>query len=147
VESLIAVRRARLWAKEPSMRTWISVLCRWMPAFRRGTLVKNTKACLMRRSVSSAVNSIQRSSRGSKTLQRTVQQAIHHKRLTTGKMTQSHRWCEYCQYALQRGCALLPDSSLDYPEYSKSLSWLMRILVGGWCSRSRLARLGRLDEQ
>jgi hypothetical protein len=60
---------------------------------------------------------------------------------------QSHTWQEYCQYALQSGSALLRDSSLDFPEYSKSLSWLMRIRVGGWSSCSRLARIGILDEQ
>ncbi|KAK4524638.1 hypothetical protein GAYE_SCF05G2539 [Galdieria yellowstonensis] len=112
VESLIAGRRARLWAKGPSMRTWISQLCQWIPTFRKG---------------SSAV--------------------IHHKWLTTGKMTQTNTWQEYCQYALQSGSALLCDSSLDYPEYSKSLSWLMRICAGGWCSCSRLTRMGILDEQ
>ncbi|KAK4524316.1 hypothetical protein GAYE_SCF03G2215 [Galdieria yellowstonensis] len=127
VESLIAGRRARLWAKGPSMRTWISQLCQWIPTFRKG---------------SSAVREIERSPRGFKALQRAVQQVIHQKWLTTGKMTQTNTWKEYCQYALQSGSALLRDSSLDYPEYSKSLSWLMRIRVGGWSSCSRLARIG-----
>ncbi|KAK4528925.1 hypothetical protein GAYE_SCF66G6873 [Galdieria yellowstonensis] len=125
-------RRARLWAKGPSMRTWISQLCQWIPTFRKG---------------SSAVREIERSPRGSKTLQRAVQQVIHHKWLTTGKMTQTNTWHEYCQYALHNGSALLRDSSLHFPEYSKSLSWLMRIRVGGWSSCSRLARIGILDEQ
>ncbi|KAK4527684.1 hypothetical protein GAYE_SCF43G5610 [Galdieria yellowstonensis] len=147
VESLIAGRRARLWAKGPSMRTWISQLCQWIPTFRKGTWVKNTKAWLLRRLGSSAVREIERSPRGSKALQRAVQQVIHQKWLTTGKMTQTNTWKEYCQYALQSGSALLRDSSLDYPEYSKSLSWLMRIRVGGWSSCSRLARIGILDEQ
>ncbi|KAK4522490.1 hypothetical protein GAYE_PCTG10G0380 [Galdieria yellowstonensis] len=147
VESLIAGRRARLWAKGPSMRTWISQLCQWIPTFRKGTWVKNTKAWLLRRLGSSAVREIERSPRGSKALQRAVQQVIHHKWLTTGKMTQTNTWQQYCQYALQNGSALLRDSSLDYPEYSKSLSWLMRIRVGGWSSCSRLARMGILDEQ
>jgi len=62
-------------------------------------------------------------------------------------MTQTNTWHEYCQYALHNGSALLRDSSLDFPEYSKSLSWLMRIRVGGWSSCSRLARIGILDEQ
>jgi len=62
-------------------------------------------------------------------------------------MTQTNTWHEYCQYALESGSALLRDSSLDFPEYSKSLSWLMRIRVGGWSSCSRLARIGILDEQ
>ncbi|KAK4524492.1 hypothetical protein GAYE_SCF03G2393 [Galdieria yellowstonensis] len=133
VESLIAGRRARLWAKSPAMLTWISHLCQWIPTFGEGTC--------------SAAGEFERSPRGSKTLQRAVQQVIHHKWLTTGKMTQPHTWQEYCQYALQSGSALLSDSSLDYPEYSKSLSWLMRIRVGGWSSCSRLARIGILDEQ
>ncbi|KAK4522225.1 hypothetical protein GAYE_HPEPCTG121G0104 [Galdieria yellowstonensis] len=98
-------------------------------------------------SESLAVREIERSPRGSKTLQRTVQQVIHHKWLTTGKMTQTNTWQEYCKYALQNGSAMLRDSSLDFPEYSKSLSWLMRIRVGGWSSCSRLARIGILDEQ
>jgi hypothetical protein len=76
-----------------------------------------------------------------------VQQVIHHKWLTTGKMTQTDTWQEYFQYALHSGNALLRDSSLHFPEYSKSLSWLMRIRVGGWSSCSRLARIGILDEQ
>ncbi|KAK4529001.1 hypothetical protein GAYE_SCF68G6951 [Galdieria yellowstonensis] len=87
------------------------------------------------------------SPRGSKTLQPAVQQLIHHKWLTTGKMTQTNTSQEYCQYALQSGSALLRDSSLDFPEYSKSLSWLMRIRVGGWSSWSRFARIGIFDEQ
>ncbi|KAK4525696.1 hypothetical protein GAYE_SCF15G3605 [Galdieria yellowstonensis] len=132
VESLIAGRRAHLWAKGPSMRTWISQLCQWIPTFRKG---------------SSAVGEIERSPRGSKALQRAVQQVIHHKWLTTGKMTQTNTWQEYCQYALQSGSAFLGDSSLHFPEYSKSLSWLMRIRVGGWSSCSRLARIGIFDEQ
>ncbi|KAK4524917.1 hypothetical protein GAYE_SCF06G2820 [Galdieria yellowstonensis] len=37
VESLKAGRQARLWAKGSSMRTWISFLCRWIPALRKGT--------------------------------------------------------------------------------------------------------------
>ncbi|KAK4527526.1 hypothetical protein GAYE_SCF41G5449 [Galdieria yellowstonensis] len=147
MESLIAGRRARLWAKGPSMRTWISQLCQWIPTFRKGTWVKNTKAWLLRRLGSSAVREIERSPRGSKALQRAVQQVIHHKWLTTGKMTQTNTWQEYCQYVLHNGSALLRDSSLDFPEYSKSLSWLMRIRVGGWSSCSRLARIGILDEQ
>jgi len=147
VESSIAGRRARLWAKGPSMRTWIRQLCQWIPTFRKGTLVKNTKAWLLRRLGSSAEREIERSPRGSKALQRAVQQVIHHKWLTTGKMTQTNTWQQYCQYALQSGSALLRDSSLDFPEYSKSLSWLMRIRVGGWSSCSRLARIGILDEQ
>jgi len=147
VESLIAGRRARLWAKGPIMRTWISQLCQWIPTFRKGTWVKNTKAWLLRRLGSSAVGEIERSLRGSKTLQRAVQQVIHHKWLTTGKMTQTNTWQQYCQYALQSGSALLRDSSLDFPEYSKSLAWLMRIRVGGWSSCSRIARIGILDEQ
>ncbi|KAK4528474.1 hypothetical protein GAYE_SCF59G6417 [Galdieria yellowstonensis] len=129
------------------MRTWISQLCQWIPTFRKGTWVKNTKAWLLRRLGSLAVREIERSPRGSKTLQRAVQQVIHHKWLTTGKMTQTNTWHEYCQYALHNGSALLRDSSLDFPEYSKSLSWLMRIRVGGWSSCSRLARMGILDEQ
>ncbi|KAK4527599.1 hypothetical protein GAYE_SCF41G5522 [Galdieria yellowstonensis] len=144
---VVAGRRARLWAKGPSMRTWIRQLCQWIPTFRKGTWVKNTKAWLLRRLGSSAVREIERSPRGSKALQRTVQQVIHQKWLTTGKMTQTNTWQEYCQYALQSGSALLRDSSLDFPEYSKSLSWLMRIRVGGWSSCSRLARIGILDEQ
>ncbi|KAK4528871.1 hypothetical protein GAYE_SCF65G6819 [Galdieria yellowstonensis] len=124
-------RGARLWAKGSSMRTW----------------VKNTKAWLLRRLGSSAVGEIEMSPRGSKTLQRAVQQVIHHKWLTTGKTTQSHTWQEYCQYALQSRSALLHDGSLHFPEYSKSLQWLMRIRVGGWSSCSRLARIGILDEQ
>ncbi|KAK4528247.1 hypothetical protein GAYE_SCF54G6182 [Galdieria yellowstonensis] len=123
--------RARLWAKGSSMRRW----------------VKNTKAWLLRRLGSSAAGEFERSPRGSKTLQRAVQQVIHQKWLTTGKMTQTNTWKEYCQYALQSGSALLRDSSLDFPEFSKSLSWLMRIRVGGWSSCSRLARIGILDEQ
>ncbi|KAK4523986.1 hypothetical protein GAYE_SCF01G2059 [Galdieria yellowstonensis] len=43
VESLIAGRWARLWAKGPSMRTWISQLCQWIPTFRKGTWVKIPK--------------------------------------------------------------------------------------------------------
>jgi len=115
VESVVAGRGARLWAKGPSMRKWISVLCRWIPTFRKGTWLKNTKAWLRKRLGSSAVNPIQRSSRGSKALQRTVQQVIHSKWLSTGKVTQSHTWHEYCQYALQIGSALLRDRSFDYP--------------------------------
>jgi hypothetical protein len=169
VESLIAGRRARLWAKGPSMRTWISHLCQWIPTFRKGTWVTNTKAWWLRRFGSSEAGEIEMSPgtnetriayfetkgfgifqtcqffpRGSKTLQPAVQQVIHHKWLTTGKMTQSHTWQEYFQYALQSGSALLRDSSLDF---SKSLQWLMRIRVGGWSSCSRLARIGRFDEQ
>ena len=34
VESVVAGRGARLWAKGPSMRKWISVLCRWIHTFR-----------------------------------------------------------------------------------------------------------------
>ncbi|KAK4524493.1 hypothetical protein GAYE_SCF04G2394 [Galdieria yellowstonensis] len=131
----------------PSMRTWICQLCQWIPTFRKGTWVKNTKAWLLRRLGSSAVREIERSPRGSKALQRAVQQVIHQKWLTTGKMTQTNTWKEYCQYALQSGSALLRDNSLDFPEYSKRLSWLMRIRVGGWSSCSRLARIGILDEQ
>jgi len=74
VESLIAGRRALLWAKGPSMRTWIRQLCQWIPTFRKGTWVKNTKTWLLRRLGSSAVGEIERSLRGSKTLQRAVQQ-------------------------------------------------------------------------
>ncbi|KAK4527944.1 hypothetical protein GAYE_SCF46G5877 [Galdieria yellowstonensis] len=118
-----------------------------MPTFRKGTWVKNTKAWLLRRLGSSAVGEIERSPRGSKTLQRAVQQVTHYKWLTTGKMTQSRTRCEYCQYALQNGGALLRDSSLDFPEYSKSLQWLMRIRVGVWSSCSRLDRMCILDEQ
>ncbi|KAK4526320.1 hypothetical protein GAYE_SCF23G4234 [Galdieria yellowstonensis] len=114
------------------MRTWIRHLCQWIPTFRKG---------------SSAVREIEMSPRGSKTLQPEVQQVIHHKWLATGKMTQTNTWQEYCQYALHNGSALLRDSSLHFPEYSKSLSWLMRIRVGGWSSCSRLARIGILDEQ
>jgi len=62
-------------------------------------------------------------------------------------MTQPHTWNEYGQYALQDGSALLRDSSLDYPEYSNSLQWPMRIRVGGWSSCSRLARIGIFDQQ
>ncbi|KAK4527103.1 hypothetical protein GAYE_SCF34G5026 [Galdieria yellowstonensis] len=147
VESLIAGRRARLWAKSPAMRTWISHLCQWIPTFGEGTWVENIKAWLLRRLGSSAVGEIEMSPRGSKTLQRAVQQVIHHKWLTTGKMTQPHTWQEYCQYALQSGSALLRDSSLHFPEYSKSLQWLLRMRVGGWSSCSRLARIGILDKQ
>jgi hypothetical protein len=121
VESLIARRRARLWAKGPSMCTWISHLCQWIPTLRKVTWVKNTKAWLLRRFGSSAVGEIERSPRGFKTLQRAVQQVIDHKWLITGKMTQSNKWQEYCHYALQNSGALLRDSSLNYPEYSKSL--------------------------
>jgi len=33
MKSLRKGRRASLWARGPSMRTWISVLCRWIPTF------------------------------------------------------------------------------------------------------------------
>ncbi|KAK4528246.1 hypothetical protein GAYE_SCF53G6181 [Galdieria yellowstonensis] len=79
LESVIAGRRALLWARGPSMRTWIRQLCQWIPTFRKGTWVKNTKAWLLRRLGSSAVREIERSPRGSKALQRAVQQVIHHK--------------------------------------------------------------------
>ncbi|KAK4526603.1 hypothetical protein GAYE_SCF25G4519 [Galdieria yellowstonensis] len=94
MKSLIKGRRARLWAKEPTISTWISVLCRWIPAFRRGTLAKSIKPWLMRRLVGSAVNSIQLSNRCSKTLRE-----VFRKWLTTGKMTQPHTWREYRQLA------------------------------------------------
>ncbi|KAK4522382.1 hypothetical protein GAYE_HTGSCF06PCTG21G0263 [Galdieria yellowstonensis] len=76
----------------------------------------------MRRLVSSAVNSIQLSNRGSKTVRE-----VFRKWLTTGKMTQRHTWREYRQYALQNGGALLR----DYLEYSKGLQWLLLLRVGG----------------
>jgi len=67
--------------------------------------------------------------------------------LSTGNTTLSHTWCEYCQFALQIGIALLRDRSFDHPSYSKILQLLMRICAGGWCSCSRLANIGILDEE
>ncbi|KAK4528174.1 hypothetical protein GAYE_SCF51G6109 [Galdieria yellowstonensis] len=38
-------------------------------------------------------------------------------------------------------------ASFDHPSYSKILQLLMRICAGDWCSCSRLARIGILDEE
>jgi len=87
-----------------SLDTYISE--RHMGEKYQGMVEENVK--------SSAVNPIQRSSRGSMALQRTLQQVIYSKWLTTGKMTQSHTRREYCQCALQIGSAWLRDRSFDY---------------------------------
>ncbi|KAK4527196.1 hypothetical protein GAYE_SCF37G5118 [Galdieria yellowstonensis] len=122
-------RRAPLWAKGSSMRTW-QFLMSLDTYISERNLDEKHQAWLLRRLGSSAIGEIEMSPRGSKTLQPAVQQDIHHKWLTTGKMTQTNTWQEYCQYALQSASALLRDISLHFPEYSKSLQWLMRIRVG-----------------
>jgi len=48
MESIIAGRRARLWAKGPTMRTWISVLCQWIPTFRKGTWAKKHQSLVVK---------------------------------------------------------------------------------------------------
>jgi len=46
-------------------------------------------------------------------------EVIRSKWLTTGEMTQSHTWREYCQYALQSGGALLRDGSSTFLNIAK----------------------------
>jgi len=70
---------------------------------------------VIERLVSAAVNSIQLSNHVSEI----VQEVIRSKWLTTGEMTQSHTWREYCQYALQSGGALLRDGSSTFLNIAK----------------------------
>ncbi|KAK4523983.1 hypothetical protein GAYE_SCF00G1881 [Galdieria yellowstonensis] len=74
MKSLIKGLRGRLWAKGPTIRTWISVLCRLISTFRKGTWVKSIKPWLMRGL--------------------TVRE-VSRKWLTAGKMPQPHTWREY----------------------------------------------------